>query len=116
MSVTPLTKIGRAAALSLVLAGSTLAAMPAQASHMSGHPGFSIEFDFGFGDRDHKRRFCDLMSLRQVRRDLRNRGYHDIDFVDRSGRIVSAEAERKNKDFLITYDRCFGQIIDRDRI
>src|SRR5262245_399420 len=66
MSATPLAKIGRAAALALVLAGSSLAAMPAQASHMSGHPGFSVEFGFGFGDRfdDHDRRFCDLLSLR----------------------------------------------------
>jgi hypothetical protein len=120
MSVTPLAKIGRAAALALVLAGSSFAAMPAQASHMSGHPGVSIEFGFGFGDRfefgDHDRRRCDLMSLRQVRRDLRSRGYHDIQFVDRRGRIVQAEAERRNRDFLITYDRCRGRIVDRDRI
>ena len=118
MSVTPLTKIGRAVALAIVLAGSSLAAAPAQASHWSGHPGVSIEFGFGFGDRfdDHDRRHCELMSLRQVRRDLRSRGYHDIVFVDRRGRIVQAEAERNNKDYLITYDRCRGRIVDRDRI
>jgi hypothetical protein len=123
MSVSQLTKIGRAAILAVVLGGSAFTAMPAQASHMGGHNGGSIEFGFSFGGRgdrfefdDHDRRRCDLMSIRQVRRDLRDRGYRDIEFVDRSGRIVHAEAERRNRDFLIAYDRCRGRIVDRDRI
>jgi hypothetical protein len=123
MSVTNFTKVARAATLAIVLAGGGLAAMPAQAGHFKHHSGAQVEFDFRFGGPgfkfhfgDHDRRFCDLMSLRQVRRDLRDRGYHDIHFVDRHGRIVQAEAERRGRDYLITYDRCRGRIVDRDRI
>jgi hypothetical protein len=142
MSVTSLTKIARAAALTLVLAGGGLAAMPAQAQvfmgggdgpngdHRDGRDGrdhrrggTNFEFDiriggpgFRFHVDDHDRRRCDLMSIRQVRRDLRDRGYRDIEFVDRRGRIVQAEAERRGREFLITYDRCRGRIVDRHRI
>jgi hypothetical protein len=120
MSVTTFTKVARAATLAIILAGGGLAAMPAQASHFKGH---SVEFDFRIGVPgfrfhfvDHDRRFCDLMSLRQVRRDLRDLGYHDIHFVDRTGRYVEAEAERRGRDYLITYDRCRGHIVSRVRI
>jgi hypothetical protein len=124
MSVINLGKAARAAALTIILAGSGLAATPAQAWHMGkSHSGAQVELEFQFGAPgfrfgfgDHDGRFCDLMSIRQVRRDLRSRGYHDIVFVDRRGRIVQAEAERNNKDYLITYDRCRGRIVDRDRI
>ncbi len=122
MSVTPLARIGRAAAVALVLAGSSLAAMPAQASHM-GHSGGHVEFDiriggpgFKFRGGDHDRDFRDCMTNRQVRRDLRDRGYREIRFLDRRGRIVHVEAERRGRDFLIAYDSCRGRIVDRDRI
>jgi hypothetical protein len=140
MSVTSLVKAARAAALTLVLAGSSLAAMPAQAQvFMGGGDGHNGDHRDGRDGRDHRRgganfefevhiggpgfkfrgdhdRRCDLMSIRQVRRDLRDRGYRDIEFVDRRGRIVQAEAERRGREFLITYDRCRGRIVDRHRI
>jgi hypothetical protein len=56
------------------------------------------------------------MTNRQVRRDLRDRGYREIRFVDRRGRIVHVKAERRGRDFLIAYDSCRGRIVDRDRI
>jgi hypothetical protein len=123
MRVTNLAKAARAAVLTIVLAGGGLAAVPAQASHYKSHTGAQVEFDFRiggpgfrfeFGDHDRDFRYC--MSLRDVRRDLRDRGYRDIHFVDRHGRIVQVEAERRGRDYLITYDRCRGRIIDRDRI
>jgi hypothetical protein len=123
MRVTPLTKVTRAAALALVLAGTGFAAMPAQAASAKSHSGAQVEFDirigvpgfkFRFGDHDRNFRHC--LTNREVRRDLRDRGYREIRFVDRRGRIVHVEAERRNNDFLIAYNTCSGKIVDRDRI
>jgi hypothetical protein len=97
--------------------------MPANAGQVRSHSGAQVEFDirigvpgakFRFGDHDRDFRGC--MTNRQVRRDLRDRGYREIRFTDRRGRIVHVKAERRNRDFLIAYNTCSGKIVDRDRI
>jgi hypothetical protein len=111
----------KAAAVALALAGT--AVVPAQAqsgpdvdfNFRFGGPGFSV--GIGNGDRwrpNYPGRLC--MSDRQVRRDLRSDGYHEIRFFDRRGRIVQVTAELGRRDYRIAYDTCRGRIVGRDRI
>jgi hypothetical protein len=102
----------RAAAVALALGGTAFTGMPVQAQDVDlnfrfGGPGF--EFRFGDG-----RRHC--MTNREVRRELRARGYDDIRFRDRRGRVVVVFAERGRRDYRITFDTCRGRILDRDRL
>jgi hypothetical protein len=124
MAVFKIPKALRAAALVFTLAGSSLVAAPvmvatpvqAQSGSLSfsfGGEGFRFRFGDRFGSR-FDRRHC--MSDRAVRRDLRDRGYREIRFVDRHGRVVVVTAERRGNDFLIVYDSCRGRILDRRRI
>ena len=109
-------KILRAAAIGIALAGTAVTAMPAQAQP-------SVEFGFHFGNGGggwhigrpgRPDRHC--MSDREVRRMVRARGYDDIRFTDRRGRIVQVRAERGRRDYRITVDTCRGRIVDIDRI
>jgi hypothetical protein len=121
MAVLNIPKALRAAALVFTLAGSSLVAAPVMAptpvqaqslSFSFGGEGFRFRFGDRFGSR-FDRRFC--MSDRAVRRDLRDRGYREIRFRDRRGRILVLTAERRGNDFLIIYDACRGRILDRRR-
>ena len=103
----PIKTTTRAVVLALALGGATLTAMPVQAQ-----PSFSFEFNIG-GDRFHQR-YC--LRDNQVRRLLRQEGFRDIRFVDRSGRIVQVRAERGHRDYRITVDACRGRILDIDRV
>lgn len=121
MTVLNPSKLIKAAAVALVLGGTTVTAMPAMAQSSPsvefrfGGPGFGFHFD---SDRRHGRwdwgRNC--MSDPQVRRDLRRDGYRNIRFLDRRGRIVHVYAELGRRDYRIAYDSCRGRILDRDRI
>jgi hypothetical protein len=123
MTVLKIPKALRAAALVLTLAGSSLVAAPVMVPTPVQAQDGSLSFSFGgegfrfrFGDRfgrDFDRRFC--MSDRAVRRDLRDRGYRNIRFLDRHGRIVVVRATRRGNTFIIIYDSCRGRILDRRR-
>src|SRR5215217_2333237 len=98
----------RAALVGLALAGSAVAAMPAQAQP-------SVQFHFGVGGGPgwhggRPDRAC--MTDRAVRQLLRARGYDEIRFTDRRGRIVSVRAERGRADYRVTVDSCRGRIVD----
>jgi hypothetical protein len=104
----------RAAVIGLVLAGSAVTAMPAQAQP-------TVEFGFHFGGGSgpgwhagRPDRSC--MTDRAVRQLLRARGYDEIRFTDRRGRIVTVRAERGRADYRVTVDSCRGRIVDVDRI
>jgi hypothetical protein len=76
--------------------------------------GSGIEVDFGGGgfviDFDHQ------MSAREVRRMLRHRGYHDIDFSDTDGRIYRLTAEKHGDDYFMKVDSYTGEIVHRHEI
>jgi hypothetical protein len=98
----------RAAVIGIVLAGTSLSAMPAAQAA----PSFSFSFNIG-GDR-FVQRYC--LTDRQVRRLLQWHGYRDIRFIDRRGKIVSVRAEKGRRDYRVTVNNCTGRIIDVDRI
>lgn len=100
---------GRAALVAVVLGATALTgAAPVQAQ--------TFEFSFGTGGyhyNDGHRNRC--YGNRQIRQDLRARGYRDID-IRGGGRYVRVRASRNGNDFRITYDACRGRIVDRDRV
>jgi hypothetical protein len=98
----------RAAAIGIVLAGTSLTAMPAAQAASS------FSFSFNIGGSNFHQRYC--LTDRQVRRLLQDYGYHDIRFVDRRGKIVIVRAEKGRRDYRVTVNNCTGRIIDVDRI
>jgi hypothetical protein len=121
----------KAAVVAAVLGATALAAMPAQAQS----PGFSFGFGFGnggmgygpgygpgyrdydpgfYGRRPYFPRMC--MTDFQVRRALQARGYSDIRLNAPRGRLIEARATRGGIVYLITFNRCSGQIVDRQRL
>jgi hypothetical protein len=114
-----------------LIATAALTAAPASAG------GFSFEFgsggvEFGFPrhghwdswDRGHDRRGGwsrhddrhDFLSPREVRRSLRDRGYRQIDYLDRQGAIYQAEATRDGHRYGIVVSARDGDILNRYRI
>jgi hypothetical protein len=98
-----------------LVAATTLTAAPASAD--------SLNFQFGFGGpgygwhggpnwQHHDRR----VSPREVRHMLRDRGYHQIDFLDRSGRTYEVRARKNGRTFYIVVSARSGEIISRHRI
>jgi len=92
-----------------VLGGSAIAAAPAQAAS----PNVSFSFSFGNGGAQFGR---SCLSDREVRRGLRQRGFEDIRFIDRRGRVVRVRAEQGRRDVRVSVDSCTGRIIDVDRV
>jgi hypothetical protein len=96
--------------LAAVVAAAALAAVPAKADI---DVGFGFEFGgagISFGD------IYDQMEPWEVRRALRHRGYHDIDFSDTDGRYYRLTAERHGDDYFIKFDSYTGHIVYRDEI
>jgi hypothetical protein len=92
--------------LAAVVAAAAFAAVPAKAD-------ISIGFGFGgggiyLGDSQ--------MSPWEVRRMLRHRGYHDIDFIDRHGTFYKLTAEKHGDDYYIVVNSYSGQIVERYEI
>jgi hypothetical protein len=52
----------------------------------------------------------------QVRRALQARGYYNIYLNAPNGRLVQARATKGGIVYLITFNRCSGQIVDRQRL
>lgn len=102
---------GRAALVAVVLGATALTgAAPAQAQSFEfsfGTGGGGVHYNDGYSNR--------CYGNRQIRRDLRARGYNDID-IRGGGRYVRVRASRNGNDYRITYDACRGRIVDRDRL
>jgi hypothetical protein len=52
----------------------------------------------------------------QVRRALQARGYRNISLNSGDGRLIQARASARGAVFIITFNRCSGQIVDRQRL
>lgn len=103
---------GRAALMALVIGGTAFTAVPVQAQE------FGFGFSFGNGGSyydyyDDYRPRC--MSDRQIRWDLRDRGYRNIQIYG-GGRYVELRARKGGYAYRITYDACRGRIVSRSRI
>ena len=96
--------------LAIVVAAAAFAAAPAKADI---DIGFGVEFGgvgIGIGD------LYDQMEPWEVRRMLRNRGYHDIDFSDTDGRYYKLTAEKHGDDYFMKVDSYSGDIVYRNEI
>jgi hypothetical protein len=97
-----------AAALAAVLIGS---AMPAQAQ--------SLQFHFGIGsDSFFERRplrLC-LQTDSQLRRAIRQQGYHDIFLNVANNHRIQVRATRGDWVYLLLVNSCTGRILDRERL
>lgn len=114
----------RAAGLVVALAAVTLPAMPAFAQ--SGEPNFNFRFQIPGGPsieggnrpdrRDFdRRRYC--LSDREIRRQLRDTGYYNIDFGrDLRRNRVSVDASYGRWRYELVIDRCSGRILDSNRL
>ena len=96
--------------LAAVIAAAAFVAAPAKADI---DIGFGFEFGGGgifVGDHFGK------MEPWEVRRRLRHRGYHDIDFSDTHGRYYKLTAEKHGDDYFMKIDAYSGDIVYRDEI
>jgi hypothetical protein len=96
--------------LAAVIAAAAFAAVPAKADI---DVGFGFEFGgagISIGD------IYDQMEPWEVRRMLRHRGYHDIDFSDTHGRYYKLTAEKHGDDYFMKVDSYSGDIVYRDEI
>ena len=103
-----------------IIALSTLAAVPASAGGVTvqfgfGSPGYGWHDGRGDGWRDHGRRHH-MLSPREVRRELRDRGYDRIRYIDRRGNIYQARASKGRRDFYLVISARNGNILSRHRI
>jgi hypothetical protein len=93
-----------------IVAAAAFAAVPAKADI---DVGFGFAFDgvgISIGD------FYDQMEPWEVRRMLRHRGYHDIDFSDTHGRYYKLTAEKHGDDYFMKVDSYTGDIVYRNHI
>ena len=102
----------RAAALALALGATGLAGAPAQAQ------GFT--FGFHIGDEDgffirRPLRLC-LLTDSQLRRAIRQQGYHDIFLNVANNNRIQVRATKGAWVYLLTVNSCTGRILDRDRL
>jgi len=96
--------------LAAVVVAAAFAAAPARAD---------IDIGFGFefnGDGISIGDIYDQMSPWEVRRMLRHRGYHDIDFSDTDGRYYRLTAEKHGDDYFMKVDSYTGDIVHRHEI
>lgn len=104
-----------------LIALSTLAAVPAQATGLSVQvgPGYGWS-DNGHGDRrGHWRRHHRdevRLSQEEVRWMLRDRGYRNIRFFDTRGPIYELRARKRGDAFYLVVNARTGEILSRQRI
>jgi hypothetical protein len=104
-----------ALAVALALGSPMLAASPVQA----GSPSFGFSFEFGndgfhFGDEFDELPVC--MTDRQIRRAIRDRGYHDIYLNVPDGRYIQVKATKGKWVYIIKFNFCSNDIVDRYRL
>jgi hypothetical protein len=108
-------KTAKAAAVAVFLGATALTAMPAQAASFSfsfGSPGFN----FGIDDDDHHFRPAICLTERQLRRAIRERGYHDIFVNVAIHNRVHVRATRGSWVYQLSVNACSGRILDRERL
>ena len=115
MTLPKLKTVIRALAVSLALGATSLAAVPVQA----GSPGFNFNFEFGngefgFGNKFPQRLIC--LTDRQIRRAIGDRGYHDVYLNVPNGQYIEVRATKGKWVYLINFNYCTNDIIDRDRL
>ena len=115
MTLPKLTTTIRALAVSLALGVTTLTALPVQA----GSPGFNFSFEFGngefrFGNKFPQHFVC--LTDRQIRRAIRNRGYHDVFLNVPNGQYIQVKATKGKWVYIIKFNYCTNDIVDRYRL
>lgn len=105
-----------AAVVALGLAGATGAALaqpgPSAQWHPNSGPEFSIQYNSGPNYNRHR-----VLSNQQLRVRLRAQGYHDIRFVDRNRRTVTARAEDfRGRKFILTVNAYNGRVVSRQAL
>jgi len=96
--------------LAAVIVAAAVSAAPARAD-------IDIGFGFDFGGAGISiGGIYDHMAPWEVRRMLRHRGYHDIDFSDTHGRIYKLTGEKHGDDYFMKVDSYTGQIVHRHEI
>ena len=104
-----------------VVALGVLAAVPASAGGVTvqfgyGQPGYGWNqggWNPGHGwERPRHRE----LSPQQVRRELRDRGYRQIRYVDRRGAVYQAVASKNGRAFYLVISARNGQILSRNRV
>lgn len=104
--------IAHAAALALALGAASLTSAPAQALSFSF--GFHIGDDGGFFIK-RPLRLC-LLTDSQLRRAIRQQGYHDIFLNVANNNRIQVRATKGAWVYLLTVNSCTGRILDRDRL
>jgi hypothetical protein len=98
----------RNAVLAAAIAAAAFTAVPAKAD---------VTFGFDFGDTGiYFSGDDDQMSPQDVRRMLRHRGYHDIDFSDTDGTFYKLTATKHGDDYFIVVNSYSGDIVQRHEI
>lgn len=113
-----LRKSSRAAVVALALGAATVTAMPAPALAQAG-PSFSFQLGIGGdggsfrfrGGDDHDDNRVVCLTNDEIRRGLRRNGFRNIDIVGaRSRNRVEVVASYGNRRYLLTVNRCTGQV------
>ena len=99
--------IMRTTVLAAVIAATAFAAVPARAD---------VSIGFGFDGGGIYVGDFGKMSPWQVKKMLRHRGYHDIDFSDTDGRVYRLTASKHGDDYFMKVDSWSGDIIYRNEI
>lgn len=109
-----MTKVAKAAVLAVALGGATLSALPAQAAG----PEFGFSFQFGTGGDFFPRHPQRIMCLTdyQVRQAVAAYGYNRIYLNVGEGKYIQVKASKGSRTYLLKFNRCTGQIVERMRI
>lgn len=106
-------KAVQAAIVALALGGASLAALPAQAAG----PSFGFSFRFGTGEvfPHHPQRIICLTDY-QVRKTVAAYGYNRIYLNVGEGKYIQVKASKGGKTYLLKFNRCAAEIVERVRI
>lgn len=110
-----------------LIALTSLAAIPANASSLTvefGSPGYGMGYGGGAGnewsDRDRGERgyrhMRHRLSPQEIRFILRDRGYRNIRFFDRSGPVYEVRARKRGETYFLVVSARSGEILSRNRI
>jgi hypothetical protein len=108
-----------------LIALTSLAAVPADASSLTVEFGGNFGYGQGYGgpgnewnNSDHRDRGYrhHRLSHEEIRWILRDRGYHRIRFFDDSGRVYQVRARKHGETYFLVVSARSGEILSRNRI